>query len=103
MECPKCKLDLAHRSHRKGLWERGASVFGYFPYRCFKCNFRFLVHRYAKPGMKPGEPTSTEKEIRATRMKMKRKRKVRELTIYSFGLLIFLAFLYYITRPDMGG
>lgn len=98
MECPNCKLDRAHRSHRKGLLERGAS----FPYRCHQCNHRFLIHRYASSG-KSGEPTSTEREIRATRMKIKRKRKKREFAIYGVGLLIFLAFLYYITRPDMGG
>ena len=33
---------------------------------------------------------------------MKRKRKAREFLLYGFGVLLFLGFLYYITRPEMG-
>ena len=102
MECPKCKLDRAHRSHRKGLWDRGASIFGYFPYRCHQCGYRFLFHRYATPDAPPGALTSTEREIRATRTKMKRKRKTRALIIYSAGVVLFLMFLYYLIRPGIG-
>ncbi len=78
------------------------SLFGYYPYRCHECNHRFLQHHYAAPKTPPGERSSTEREIRATRMKIKRKRKMRELMLYGFGLLIFLGFLYYITRPELG-
>lgn len=43
-----------------------------------------------------------EREIKATRDAMKAKRKRRELLLYGAAIMLFLTFLYYITR-DRGG
>jgi transposase-like protein len=96
--CPKCKANRAHRSHRRGLWEHLAVFFAHYPYRCHACKHRFLRFRYAVAD--GGEPSSTEAEIRATRSAAKWKQKKQELLLYGLGLLIFLVFLYFITRPS---
>jgi hypothetical protein len=95
MVCPKCKKDKAHRSHRSGVKERLASLFGFYPYRCFDCKFRFLRHKY-----EPENPATsgTEREIKATRRNIRRKRVRREFLMYAAGLLLFLVFLYFLTR-----
>ena len=98
MWCPKCKTDRAHRSHRKGLTEHVASVLAYYPYRCKECKHRFLLNRYAAPPGPPSEHPSTEREIRATRQARTWQRKKRNLTIYGVALVLFLAFLYLVTR-----
>ena len=43
-----------------------------------------------------------EREIKATRSAMKAKRKMREILLYSAAMVLFLAFLYYMTM-DRGG
>jgi hypothetical protein len=98
MLCPKCKIDHAHRSHRKGL-ERLAALFGYYPYRCRECGHRFLQFRYAVPPEATGKHSETEREIRSTRMRVRWKQKKRVLLLYGIGALIFLGFLYFLTRP----
>ena len=101
MLCPKCKTDNAHRSHRSGLIERLASLFACYPYRCRDCGYRFLRFRYKIPGVDPAEHTSaTEREIRSIRVRIQWQRKRREILLYGSGILLFLIFLYYITRPD---
>jgi hypothetical protein len=97
--CPKCKTDHAHRSHRRGLIEYGVAVAGFYPYRCQECHLRFLRFRYAPIAE---EPIGVEREIKATRGAIKAKRKRRELLLYGVAVVLFLAFLYYITR-DRGG
>jgi hypothetical protein len=98
MLCPKCKIDHAHRSHRKGL-EHLVGLIGYYPYRCRECGYRFLQFRYANLPEVPGKRSETEREIRSTRVRIRWKRKKRALLLYGFGALVFLGFLYYITRP----
>ena len=101
MICPKCKTDHAHRSHRKGLLERMAGWVAIYPHRCEGCGHRYLRFRYAKlPDLGPAN--SAEREIRATRNALDRKRKRRELLLYAAGVLCFLVFLYFITR-ERGG
>ena len=77
--------------------ERLASLVGYYPYRCRQCGLRFLRFRYADSKARSG----TEKEIRATRASLKWKYKKQEIWLYTLGFLIFLVFLYFITRPSM--
>jgi hypothetical protein len=101
MFCPKCKTDHAHRSHRKGVKERLASLLAYHPYRCRECGLRFLQFRYAVP-RGAGEPTSTEREIRSTRTSIKWKAKKRELWLYGAGLLLFLLFLRWVVTLGSG-
>lgn len=97
MLCPKCHADRAHRAHRSGLKEYLAVLFSRFPYRCHECDYRFLVYRYADP--EESKPlTPTEREIKTTRLAIRRKRARREFLLYGSALLLFLAFLYYITR-----
>jgi len=95
--CPKCKTERAHRSHRKGLKDYVSSFFGYHPYRCHECGNRFLQAHWAESGP-PEKPNSTEKEIRTTRARQAREQKRREFLLYGAGLLVFLIFLYYVTR-----
>jgi hypothetical protein len=102
MLCPKCKSNHTGRSHRRGLIERIVSVISYYPYSCRDCHLRFLSFSHA-----PDENPSTghprvEREIKATRDAMKAKRKRRELLLYGAAIVLFLSFLYYITR-DRGG
>lgn len=97
MTCPKCKADQAHRSHRRGLIEHGVSVVGYYPYCCQKCHLRFLHFRDAPVEETVAGHPNVEREIKATRGAMKAKRKRREVVLYSAAILLFLAFLYYIT------
>jgi len=100
--CPKCKNDRAHRSHRKGLKEHLASLLAYYPYRCRECKHRFLLSRYAATEGPPSEHPSTEREIRATRRAKDWQRKKRHMAIYGVALLLFLAFLYLVTRDRSG-
>ncbi len=95
MICPKCKEDKAHRSHRSGVKEHLVSVFAFYPYRCFKCKNRFLRHKYEPESQ---ETSGTEREIRATRRNIRRKRVKREFLMYAAGLVLFLVFLYFLTR-----
>ena len=96
MYCPKCKIDSAHRSHRRGALELVASLIAVFPYRCEECKSRFLRFKYAVA--EPGKLSGTEQEIRNTRRTIRWKRRKRELILYAVGLLLFIAFLYFITR-----
>ena len=98
MWCPKCKNDRAHRSHRKGLKEHLASLLAYYPYRCRECKHRFLSNHYAAPEPPTGEHRGTEREIRANRRTKDWQRKKRHMAIYGAALLLFLAFLYFVTR-----
>lgn len=99
MLCPKCKNDRAHRSHRNGAKEHLASLLAYYPYRCRGCQHRFLRSRYAAVQAPASDRhRSTEREIRATRKAKDRQRKKRHLAIYGIALLLFLAFLYLVTR-----
>ena len=99
MTCPKCKSDSAHRSHRRGLFEQIAGLFAFYPYRCRKCEKRFLKSRYTQEAAPPSTVhASTEREIRHTRKSLKVIRRRRELLLYGSCFGLFLAFLYYITR-----
>ena len=97
MVCPNCKADRAHRSHRRNLWEHLAALLAISPYRCHACEHRFLRFRYAEGPLAPAS-SGGEREVRATRRSMTWRRKRREALLYGFGFLLFLAFLYYITR-----
>ena len=98
MLCPKCKTDRASRSHRRGLIEYAVSVAGYYPYSCRDCHLRFLGLRTAQVADTVAEHPSVEREIKVTRGAMKAKRKRRELLLYGAAIVLFLTFLYYITR-----
>jgi hypothetical protein len=95
--CPKCKTDHAHRSHRGGLKDYAFGIFQYFPYRCKECGFRFFEPRY-RPPKSTEKPSSTETEIRATRAGYRWKQKRREFLIYGAAILVFLVFIYFLTR-----
>jgi hypothetical protein len=104
--CPKCSNDKAHRSHRRGFAEQLAGVIGFRAYRCHGCEHRFVRFRYASEPS-PGEVAPSEREVRVTRSALRWKSKRREILLYAFGLLLFLVFLYFITRergpsPDGG-
>jgi len=99
MLCPKCKVDHAHRSHRNGLVERLGGLFGYYPYRCRECGHRFLHFRYAALPEGAGKRSEAEPEVRSTRPSIRWKRKKRAILLYGVSALVFLGFLYYITRP----
>ena len=96
MLCPKCKLDTGRRSHRHGFLEWTASVVAVYPYRCEECKLRFFRYKYSRAGEKAA--SGTEKEIRSTRRSIRWKARKRELLLYTLALIIFIAFLYFITR-----
>lgn len=96
MLCPKCKTDHAHRSHRRGPLELLARLVAIYPYRCRECQHRFLKFRYAAPDQAAsGRPV---REILATRRAVKWRHIRLEFFLYGAVLLLFLAFLYYITH-----
>jgi len=98
--CVKCKTGQAHRSHKRGVVELLAAFVAIYPYRCRDCSHRFLRFRYAEVDKTPG--SATEREIRTTRSSMAWKRKRREFLMYGAGILLFLVFLYFITRERSG-
>jgi len=97
VQCPNCKTDRAHRTHRRGLKDYAASLFGFYPYRCHDCEHRFF-HSYRTAEEPAREPSSTGKEVRVTRGHRAARQRRRELLLYGLALLVFLAFLYYISR-----
>ncbi len=101
MLCPQCKAESARRSPRHGAFERLASIVRYYPYRCPKCKHRFLHSRSADIEAPSLEHKSTEREIRATQNVKTWRRKRRDLFIYGTALLIFIVFLYFITREEL--
>jgi hypothetical protein len=104
MLCPKCKHDSAHRSHRAGLKEHLVGIAGYEPYRCRRCQHRFLSVRHPAP--EPAAPgvRSVEREIAATQGHVRWRRRRRDLLLYGSALLVFGVVLYFLTRePSMGG
>ena len=96
--CPKCKTDHTDRSHRRGLIERGIAVMGYYPYRCRVCHLRFFSLREEPKVATAAGRTGQEREIKATRGAMNARRKRRELLLFVTAMVLFLAFLYYLTR-----
>ena len=101
MFCPKCKSDRAHRSHRQGAKESLARLLAYHPYRCRECGLRFLQFRLAVP-RSAAEPTSTEREIRATRTAFRWRAKKRELWLYGAGILLLFFFLRWVVTLGSG-
>jgi hypothetical protein len=100
MLCPQCKTDNAHRSHRRGLLELLASLVAIYPYRCRDCGIRFLKLRYAASGQ--SEDPSAVRRVLSVRKSKVWKRKRLELFLYGAGMLLFLMFLYYISREHGG-
>jgi type II secretory ATPase GspE/PulE/Tfp pilus assembly ATPase PilB-like protein len=98
MYCPKCKADHAHRSHRKDLRERLASLLAFYPYRCDACHHRFLRFRYELPEVVATDETSAVRMLKAARASKQLKRKRREFLLFGGALLLFILFLYYMTR-----
>ena len=96
--CPKCKIHHAHRSHRHGKAERLASFFAFYPYRCGHCEHRFLRFRHVAGEEPAGPPTAGEREIKSTRASLRWKVTRREVFLYGGGLMLVVAFLYFITR-----
>ena len=98
MLCPKCKTDQASRSHRRGPLEHAIAFFGFYPYRCRNCKARFVSLRPDTAAPASANRPGVEREIKATRSAMAVKRKRREFLLYATAVVLFLAFLYYVTR-----
>ena len=98
MLCPKCKTDQASRSHRRGPLEHAIAFVGFYPYRCRNCKARFVSLRPDAAAPASANRPGVEREIKATRSAMAVKRKRRELFLYVTAAVLFLAFLYYVTR-----
>ena len=80
------------------MTERWASFFAFYPYRCGQCSHRFLRFRRASREKPSAPPTAAECEIKSTHAARRRKGTRREMLLYGLGLLLILAFLYFITR-----
>ena len=102
MSCPKCKTDHSQRSHRRGLFEHGVSILGYYPYCCRKCGCRFLRLRNAPMEDAATSNSPVNREIKATRSAMRAQRKVQEILLYSAAMALFMAILYYLTMDRSG-
>jgi len=78
--------------------EYAASFMAVYPYRCDACNHRFL--RFRSAGEAPVEDAnpSVAREIQSTRRNTRCKSRRREFLLYGVGLLLFVVFLYAITR-----
>jgi len=101
VQCPKCHVDHFHRSHRRGLWEHVASLAARYPYRCRDCGYRTLRSRYTAEADAAGQEPP-DREVKATRGAIQWRRRRREFLIYAGGFLLFVAFLYFITRERSG-
>jgi hypothetical protein len=55
------------------------------------------MYRYTEPET-PIPLTASEREVRNTRLAVRRRRSRREILLYSSALLLFLLILYFITR-----
>jgi uncharacterized C2H2 Zn-finger protein len=55
LSCPQCGLENPHRMERRGFLEKRIySIFGYFPWRCSRCESRFYLRkRYQKHRQSP--------------------------------------------------
>jgi predicted Zn-ribbon and HTH transcriptional regulator len=98
--CPKCNSDRTHRSHRRRRFEQLVSRAAIYPYRCRACGHRFLTFHHEAPDEAASTPTVGE--ILSTRRSVKWRSKRLEFFLYGAVLLLFLAFLYYITREHGG-
>jgi hypothetical protein len=78
------------------------SLLAWHPYRCRQCGHRFLRFRRAGPEKTSASNSPTEREIRETRAGIQWKRQRREFLLYGLVLLLFLAFLYFLTRERDG-
>ena len=96
--CPKCKTHTADRSHRNGIMERLLHMVGYSPYRCHSCNLRFQHFRFSAPPEIPASERGTAREIRKTRRELQYARIKQQIYLYTVAGLIFLVFLYFITK-----
>ena len=101
MQCPKCHAEHFHRSHRRGLWEHLASLAARYPYRCRDCGHRVLHARYAREAP-AADRVPKDREVVATRGAIQWRRRRREFLLYTGGFLLFVAFLYFITRERSG-
>jgi hypothetical protein len=75
--------------------ERLVSFAGYLPYRCGECKHRFFRFRG-----EPGEPSEIKYWLNSADSRVHWQKRKRTLLLYGLGALAFLAFLYFITRPD---
>jgi hypothetical protein len=78
--------------------ERLASLVAFYPYRCAQCAHRFLRFHYTFGEEPAGPPSSAERDIKSTRAALQWKRTRREVLLYGVGLVLIVAFLYFITR-----
>jgi hypothetical protein len=78
--------------------EFGVALFATCPYRCHGCNYRFVRAKHAGDTA-PSTRSAAERQVRATRTKLRWRRKKQELMLYGVGILLFVAFLYYLIHP----
>jgi hypothetical protein len=78
-----------------GAVERLLSFAGYLPYRCVGCK-----HRFFRFLAESGEPSEIKFWLNSADSSIHWQRRKRTLLLYGLGALAFLAFLYFITRPD---
>jgi len=81
--------------------EHLASLVARYPYRCRDCGHRALRSRYAAEEAAASQ-VPKDREVKVTRGAIQWRRRRREFLLYTGGFLLFLAFLYFITR-ERGG
>jgi len=96
--CPKCKTETAKRVHREGILDRLAHMAGFSPYQCGECELRFKVFRFSPEPEIPKADRGTAREIKKTRRQLQLARIKQEIYLYTFAGLVFLAFLYFLSK-----
>ena len=93
MNCPKCGSADVRRSRQETWSDAFQAVCGRQAFRCRSCRFRF--HRQEAAGGKTSKQDDSRRGLRRIRPWMV------ELAIFALLLLIFLAFLRYLTREPV--
>jgi len=78
--------------------EHLASLAGFFPYTCRDCRHRSMRRLRSAAERGSQARTDAEKEVVAIRAAAGRRRKKREVALYTLALLIFVVILYFLTR-----
>jgi hypothetical protein len=57
MECPNCQYEEIERSKRRGFVEKRIySLFGFYPWRCVGCGWRFFIRARYKSSERSTQP-----------------------------------------------
>lgn len=100
MNCPKCKSDKAHRSHKKGAVDFLNSLVQRIPYRCHDCKLRFYAFRAGETS--PRLRSAEERRIMKIRRQMRWRKSKNEIAVYALGLVVMAGVVYLLLQQRVG-